>query len=72
MNIAYQQALRQVDQLSVTDQLRLLEEVAARVRVNLDPSSRRSILELRGLGKDIWQGMDAQTYVDWERDSWSG
>ena len=28
------------------------------------------ITELRGLGKEIWQGIDAQEYVDAERDSW--
>lgn len=33
---------------------------------------RRSITELRGLGKEIWQGQDAQEYVDQERDSWAG
>jgi hypothetical protein len=31
-----------------------------------------SILELQGLGKDIWQGIDAQEYVDRERASWNG
>ncbi len=30
----------------------------------------RHITELRGLGKEIWQGQDAQEYVDAERDSW--
>ena len=31
-----------------------------------------SILELQGLGKEIWQGIDAQEYVDRERSSWNG
>ena len=31
-----------------------------------------SILELQGLGKEIWQGVDAQEYVDQERAAWSG
>lgn len=26
--------------------------------------------ELRGLGKEIWQGVDAQVYVDQQRDEW--
>jgi hypothetical protein len=34
------------------------------------PHSRRSILEMQGLGKEIWRGIDAQEYVDQERDSW--
>jgi hypothetical protein len=33
---------------------------------------KHSILELEGLGKELWQGMDAQQYVDQERDSWNG
>jgi hypothetical protein len=28
------------------------------------------ILELKGLGKETWEGIDAQEYVDGERDSW--
>jgi hypothetical protein len=28
------------------------------------------ITELRGLGKEIWQGEDAQEYIDRERDAW--
>lgn len=29
-----------------------------------------SILGLRGLGKDLWQGVDAGAHVRSERDSW--
>jgi hypothetical protein len=29
-------------------------------------------MELRGLGKEIWQGIDAQEYVNQERASWNG
>lgn len=30
----------------------------------------RRLSELRGLGKDIWQDIDAQEYVDDLRDEW--
>lgn len=33
-------------------------------------SPTRHITELRGLGKEIWQGQDAQEYINAERDSW--
>ncbi|MEM9007779.1 MAG: DUF433 domain-containing protein [Cyanobacteria bacterium P01_F01_bin.86] len=26
---------------------------------------------MRGLGKEVWQGIDAQTYVNQERESWN-
>lgn len=31
-----------------------------------------SILQLQGLGKEIWRGIDAQVYVDQERAAWNG
>ena len=34
--------------------------------------SQHSVLELKGLGKEIWEGIDAQEYVDQERRSWQG
>ncbi|PKB67420.1 MAG: hypothetical protein BZY81_04635 [SAR202 cluster bacterium Io17-Chloro-G4] len=33
---------------------------------------KRSIMEMQGLGKHIWEGIDAQEYVDRERRSWNG
>jgi plasmid stability protein len=36
----------------------------------LDTPKELSILELRGLGKEIWEGIDAAEYVRRERDSW--
>lgn len=36
------------------------------------PAARTSILQLQGLGKEIWEGIDAQEYVDRERAAWNG
>ena len=33
-------------------------------------NQKRSLLELRGLGKEIWEGVDPVEYVKQERDSW--
>jgi hypothetical protein len=38
----------------------------------LVPASGHSIMELKGLGKEIGQDMDAQEYVRSERSSWTG
>ena len=34
------------------------------------PKGKRQLTELRGLGKEIWGGMDAQEYVNEMRDEW--
>ena len=49
---------------SVAQQLVHLLEVA------LAPHRRRSILELRGLGRDLWIGVDANEHVRVEREGW--
>jgi DNA-binding PucR family transcriptional regulator len=33
-------------------------------------TKKRSLLELRGLGAEIWEGIDAQEYVNQLRDEW--
>ena len=34
------------------------------------PKVKHSLRELRGLGKEIWAGIDAQAYINQERDEW--
>lgn len=69
---SYNDIRRQVENLTSDEQLRLLEELAVMVRRRMTPKSKHSIMELEGLGKEIWQEIDAQEYVNQERASWNG
>lgn len=62
----------QFQHLAPDEQRRLLKLLRAHQKPRSSGQSSTSILELRGLGKDLWQGIDAQEYVDQERSSWSG
>lgn len=68
----YDDVLSRAQQLEPADQLRLIQELIARVQRQMASKDGRSIRELRGLGKEIWKGIDAQAYVDAERDAWGG
>ncbi|WP_414563332.1 MULTISPECIES: hypothetical protein [unclassified Anabaena] len=70
----YQDVLEQAKSLTPEEQLKLVEDLSSSIRqlVTMIPKPKRSILELRGLGKDIWNEIDAQGYVNQERDSWNG
>lgn len=62
-----------VKRLSRAEQLRLLAMTAdklARLPVEHAESPKRDIMELHGLGKELWEGVDAQAYVDQLRDEW--
>ena len=54
----------------VLNQVRLLEELATIVRYRVEAWPKHSILEFEGLGKEIWQGIDVQKYIEEERNSW--
>ena len=68
----YREALRRAQRLTAAEQLDLLEDLAALVRRRVPTEPGQSIMRLQGLGKEVWQGVDAQEYVDQERSSWDG
>ncbi len=68
----YQDILNLVYRLDPAEQLRLLEELQSALAQQPEAGRQRSIMELEGLGSEIWQGIDAQEYVEKERGSWTG
>ena len=68
----YYQVISEIKALNLSDQLRLLEEMVTLIRKKTGKTMPRSILELRGKGKDIWKGINVKSYIDKERSSWNG
>jgi hypothetical protein len=69
---SYKVALKAVATLSREEQLRLIAELTAQATQGPTAELEHSIMELCGLGKEIWEGIDAQEYVNQERASWNG
>jgi hypothetical protein len=69
--VKYEAAKRSVEALDPADQLRLVAELTARLN---GEASRpvRSLLELEGLGAEIWREIDVDEYIRQERASWGG
>jgi endonuclease III-like uncharacterized protein len=66
----YQQHIKP---LSHDEQLKLLAKMAEELANGGEMEEtvkRRSLLELEGLGAEIWEGVDAQKYVDELRNEW--
>jgi len=65
--------MEQIQQLEPEEQLKLIEDVAALVQqYQLVARPLHSILELEGLGKEVWEGIDVDQYIEEERNSWDG
>ena len=69
---AYRQVLNQAQQLTPAEQLQLIEELATTLQRPVVTKPLHSVMEFKGLGKEIWQGIDVQEYINEERDSWGG
>ncbi len=70
--LEYDVLLKGISRLPQRQKADLLVELANQMRDDSRDDDARSIMELEGLGKEIWEGIDAQEYVNRERDSWNG
>jgi hypothetical protein len=61
---------RYIRSLPLADQRRLLALISRGLADEDDDDEEHSILELEGLGAEIWEGIDAQEYVNALRDEW--
>jgi hypothetical protein len=53
-----------------SEKLRLIARVSTDLAETQEAQPKRSIMELHGLGAEIWEGIDAQEYVNELRDEW--
>lgn len=71
VSLTYTDYVRGLHRLRPEEQLSLVEIISARLKKTLERKKmRHSLMELEGLGADIWKGIDAQKYVCKERESW--
>ena len=64
---------RHIKPLPQSEQIKLLAKIAEQLAGGEETEAtekKRSLLELEGLGAEIWAGIDAQKYVDELRDEW--
>lgn len=70
----YNNVLNLARRLELKEQLQLLRALLGEISsdVSGDNVQEHSILELRGLGLEVWQDIDIAEYVQQERNSWAG
>jgi len=63
----YQQYIKLIP---AAEQLELISLISRELAGKSGEKNKRSLLELEGLGAEIWEGTDAQKYVDNLRNEW--
>jgi len=63
--------VRGIARLRPDEQLSLIEIISSRLKKTIKGrKAKHSIMELEGLGADMWKGIDVQQYLSEERKSW--
>lgn len=70
--VAYQLVVEQIQTFSTGEQLRLIQDLIGIVQQRVVDPSALSPLDLQGLGKDSWHGVNVDKYINEERESWNG
>lgn len=63
---------RAAAELSAEEMVRLSEELAARAALQKADRKPLNLIDLRGLGKEVWNGVNPDEYIAEQRDSWGG
>lgn len=64
------QAIALVEKLSPEEKLQLIEHVAHDLQRKSQTTPHLSWKDARGLGKEIWEGVDVDRYIDDLRNEW--
>lgn len=59
-----------LQQRAESDRRSLAQEIICLLEVAVEETEKPSILELRGLGKRNWKGVNATKHINEERGSW--
>jgi len=61
---------KEISQLQIKEKKALLTRITYDI-MSKDESKKHSIIEIKGLGSDIWQTIDIDAYIASERDTWT-
>lgn len=71
VRFTYDDYIKGIKELKPEEQLNLVEIISAQLKKSLTKKMvKHSIMELEGLGTDLWKDIDVQEYIRKERESW--
>ncbi|MBI4722480.1 MAG: hypothetical protein HY769_05715 [Candidatus Stahlbacteria bacterium] len=61
---------KEISQLNNNEKIVLLSKLMTEIATNIKKDIRVNFYNIKGVGKEIWKDIDAQEYVNKERESW--
>lgn len=70
-HLTYTEVVASIPTLAPEEQLSLLRVLSSSLNKALSGKAKHSLLELEGLGAEIWAGKEVAEYLRTERDAWN-
>jgi hypothetical protein len=64
------QIVNEIERLDYNDKINILARIVNLLKKEEKTNKSLSVTRLKGLGKNVWQKADVNTYIATERDSW--
>ena len=61
---------KEISELSSNEKMTLLAKLISELSSALNTGRKLDICDIKGVGKELWEGLDAQEYVTKERKAW--
>jgi hypothetical protein len=62
---------KEIDQLNPVQRLSILSHIVTSMKKDVVPNTPTNLTALQGLGKELWQNVDIENYVSYERNTWN-
>lgn len=69
-NVNTETIYREISKLPTNEKMILLSKLISEISTYIESTGKVNIYDIKGVGKEIWEKMDAQEYVNKERASW--
>ena len=66
----YLDILNRIQQLSLDEQVQLLENLRAIVQSNENEQELHNVMDFQGIDNGAWKNVDVEKYINDERNSW--
>jgi hypothetical protein len=70
INSDIQRVYREISKLTTAEKVSLISMILPEISRELKKDMTLDIYDIKGLGKEIWKNIDAQDYINKERDLW--
>ncbi len=69
-NVSAEIIYREISKLSNNEKIILLYKLISEISQFIEGDKKLNIYDIKGVGKKVWAGVDAQEYVNRERATW--